>query len=117
MATIKSFEDLEIWKEAGKLYKKVPDLIIREEVGKDFRFKNNLKEAAGSVMDNISKGFERDSRLEFVNTLSYSKGSTGGVRSQIFRRVESKYWNESELNELYEEYKNLASHMQTLSSI
>ena len=73
MATITSFEELEIWKEARRLYKKVLDLIKREEVAKDFRFKNNFKEAAGSVMDNIAEGFERDSRLEFVNALSYSK--------------------------------------------
>jgi four helix bundle protein len=73
MATITSFEELEIWKEARRLYKKVLDLIKREDVAKDFRFKNNFKEAAGSVMDNIAEGFERDSRLEFINTLSYSR--------------------------------------------
>ena len=111
MATITSFEELEIWKEARRLYKKVLALIKREDVAKDFRFKNNFKEAAGSVMDNIAEGFERDSRLEFINTLSYSKGSTGEVRSQLFRGFESDYWNESELNELNEEYKKLASHI------
>ena len=111
MGTITSFEELEIWKEVRRLYKKVLNLIKREEVAKDFRFKNNLKEAAGSVMDNIAEGFERDSRLEFVNALSYSKGSAGEVRSQLFRGFESEYWNELELNELNEEYKNLASHI------
>jgi len=111
MATITSFEELEIWKDARRLYKKVLALIKREDVAKDFRFKNNFKEAAGSVMDNIAEGFERDSRLEFINTLSYSKGSTGEVRSQLFRGFESDYWNESELNELNEEYKKLASHI------
>jgi len=73
MATITSFEELEIWKDARRLYKKVLALIKREDVAKDFRFKNNFKEAAGSVMDNIAEGFERDSRLEFINTLSYSR--------------------------------------------
>jgi four helix bundle protein len=111
MATIKSFEELEIWKEARRLYKKILELLKREEDTKDFRFKNNLKEAAGSVMDNIAEGFERDRRLEFVNSLSYSKGSTGEVRSQLFRGFDSEYWDESELNELNEEYRNLASHI------
>ena len=100
MATLKSFEELEIWKEARRLYKRVLELIKRDEVAKDFRFKSNLKEAAGSVMDNIAEGFDRDSRLEFINALSYSKGSSGEVRSQLFRGFESDYWNESELNEL-----------------
>ena len=109
MATITSFEELEIWKEARRLYKKVLALINRELVAKDFRFRNNMKEAAGSVMDNIAEGFDRDSRLEFVNALRYSKGSTGEVRSQLFRGFDNEYWNESELNVLNEEYKNLAS--------
>ena len=111
MATITSFEDLEIWKEARRLYKKILELLKREEVAKDFRFKNKMKEAAGSVMDNIAEGFERDSRLEFVNALSYSKGSTGEVRSQLFRGFDNGYWNELELNEVNDEYKNLASHI------
>lgn len=111
MATITSFEELEIWKKARRLYKKVLALINRELVAKDFRFRNNMKEAASSVMDNIAEGFDRDSRLEFVNALSCSKGSTGEVRSQLFRRFDNEYWNESELNELNEEYKNLASHI------
>ena len=111
MATITSFEELEIWKEARRLYKKVLALINRELVAKDFRFRNNMKEAAGSVMDNIAEGFDRDSRLEFVNALRYSKGSTGEVRSQLFRGFDNEYWNESELNVLNEEYKNLASHI------
>lgn len=109
MATITSFEELEIWKKARRLYKKVLALINRELVAKDFRFRNNMKEAAGSVMDNIAEGFDRDSRLEFVNALRYSKGSTGEVRSQLFRGFDNEYWNESELNVLNEEYKNLAS--------
>ena len=111
MATIKSFEELEIWKEARRLHKKVVTLTEKEAVSKDYRFKNNMQEAAGSVMDNIAEGFERDSRLEFVNALSYSKGSTGEVRSQLFRGFDKGYWHQSELNELNEEYKILASHI------
>jgi hypothetical protein len=32
-------------------------------------------------MNTIAEGFERDSRLELVNSLSYSNGSSGEVRS------------------------------------
>lgn len=111
MATIKSFEDLEIWKEARRLYQKTLAHTEKEPINKDYRFKSNMREAAGSVMGNIAEGFERDSRLEFVNALSYSKGSTGEVRSQLFRGLDNKYWSESQLNELNEEYKTLASHI------
>ncbi|MBX2921082.1 MAG: four helix bundle protein [Chitinophagaceae bacterium] len=39
----------------------------------DFRFRDQVKAAAGSVMDNIAEGFERSSRLEFANFLSIAK--------------------------------------------
>ena len=111
MATITRFEDLEIWQLAREQSRLIFHLCEQDSFQKDFSLRNQLSAAAGSVMDNIAEGFERDSRLEFINALSYSKGSTGEVRSQLFRGFESDYWNESELNELNEEYKNLASHI------
>jgi four helix bundle protein len=111
MATIKNFEDLEIWREARNLYKKILALTDRPGVVKDFRFKDQIRAAAGSVMDNIAEGFERDSRLEFINFLSISKGSAGEVRSQLYRGFDMQYWNETELNEIISEYRTLASHV------
>ena len=59
-------------------------------------------------MDNISEGFERDSRLEFINHLSYSKGSCGEIQSQLFRAFDDKTVTENEHNELISEYKILS---------
>ncbi len=81
MATIKQFEDLEIWQKARIIYQKVVALTKKSSFEKDFRFRSQIKAAAGSVMDNIAEGFERDSRLEFINFLSISKGSCREVRS------------------------------------
>lgn len=111
MATIKSFEELEIGKIARKLHKKVIALIEKEVVAKDYRFRNNMQETGGSVMDYIAEGFERDSRPEFVNALRYSKGSTGEVRSQLFRGFDKGYRGQSDLDEMNDEYKILASHI------
>jgi four helix bundle protein len=52
---------------------------------KEFRFAEQMKSAAGSIMDNIAEGFERNSRLEFVNSLSISKGECGELKSQLSR--------------------------------
>jgi four helix bundle protein len=83
MGTLQNFEALEIWKEARKLFKKVIELAKEGPVCSDFRFKSQIRAAAGSIMDNIAEDFERDSRLEFINHLSYSKGSTGETRFQL----------------------------------
>jgi four helix bundle protein len=85
MATIRKFEDLEIWRLAREInIKIIPYLKILAEK-RDFELKNQLDRSAGSVMDNIAEGFERDGNREFIQFLAYSKASLGEVRSQIYR--------------------------------
>jgi len=50
-------------------------------------------------MDNIAEGFERDSRLEFLNSLSISKGECGENRSQLYRLLDDQYISREEFNE------------------
>lgn len=108
MATYNRFEDLPIWQESRRLCKKV-DLVTKSVLfSKDFRMVSQIKASAGSVMDNIAEGFERGSRLEFINHLSYSKGSTGETRSQLYRSFDFEYIAEEELDELIKEYDMLA---------
>lgn len=109
MATIKNFEELEIWQVARKLANMVFNITSKEPFAKDFRFRDQIRAASGSVMDNIAEGFERSSRLEFVNFLSIAKGSAGEVRSQLQRAFDQNYVAEIELLELLEDYKKLSS--------
>jgi four helix bundle protein len=108
MATINNFEELEIWIKARKLNKRILEISQRESIKKDFRFYSQIRSSAGSIMDNIAEGFERDSRLEFINHLSYSKGSCGEIQSQLFRAFDDNTITEDEHNELILEYKALA---------
>ena len=85
MATIKDFEDLEIWQMARQLNKDVYPLLLVLQEGKNFELKGQLDGSADSVMDNIAEGFESDGNREFIQFLAISKGSLGEVRSQLFR--------------------------------
>ena len=109
MATIKRFEELEIWQVSRELAKKVKRLTQSEPFSKDYRFKDQINAAAGSVLDNIAEGFERSSRLEFVNMLSIAKGSSGEVRSQLYRAIDYEYLTSSDALSLIAEYDLLAS--------
>lgn len=58
MATITKFEDLEIWKIVRKLSLEIYGITSKELFGKDYRFGDQIRDAAGSVMDNIAEGFD-----------------------------------------------------------
>jgi four helix bundle protein len=89
MATVKRFEDLEIWKLARIICKKVLLIIIILRAKKEFRLAEQMKSSSGSIMDNIAEGFERNSRFEFVNSLGISKGENGELKSQLYRCLDS----------------------------
>lgn len=91
MATIKRFEDLQIWQDARALSIKIFEVTQLDLFARDFRFCSQIRSAAGSVMDNIAEGFERGSQFEFINFLSFSKGSAGEVRSQLYRAADYNY--------------------------
>lgn len=55
MATIKRFEELEIWQTARVLAKKVKVLTETKLFAQDFRFRDQINASAGSVMDNMRK--------------------------------------------------------------
>jgi four helix bundle protein len=70
-------------------------------LAKDFRFKNQMNAACGSIMDNIAEGFERGGKLEFINFLTISKGSCAEVRSQLYRLFDRGIIIETKFDELY----------------
>ena len=65
MAAARDFEDLAIFQKARELSKKVYPITQREEFKYDTRFVQQIRAAAGSIMDNIAEGFERGGNKEF----------------------------------------------------
>ena len=101
MATIQKFEDLEVWKKARELSRKIYPLTYEAPIVNDFRIRDQIRGSVGSVMDNIAEGFERGSKLEFINCLTISKGEVGELKSQLYRCFDNNYISEKVFNELY----------------
>lgn len=108
MATIKKFEDLEMWQVARKICKKLNNYIEGNEKFRDYGLKNQVYNSSGSVMDNIAEGFERNGNKEFRQFLSIAKASAGECRSQVFRLKDKDAITEDQFNELHNDLLNLS---------
>ena len=98
--TVTCFEDLEIWKEARELCKILRKYTSREPFNHDYKFKDQINAASGSIMDNIAEGFDRDGKKEFLQFLSISKGSCSETRSQSYRAFDADFMTQTELDDL-----------------
>ena len=98
----KRFEELPCWKKARQLCQAVYEIINLPGFKKDLSLRNQIWDAAGSVMDNIAEGFDRGSNKEFLQFLFFAKGSCGELRSQLYRLRDRNYIDLSTFDLLYE---------------
>ena len=100
MAKIEKFEDLEIWNKSREICIDIEILFVTTNLGKRFSIRDQMDRSSGSIMDNIAEGFERNGNREFVNFLSFSKGSCGELKSQLYRALDKKLISQNEFENL-----------------
>jgi len=100
VATIKQFEDLEIWQLARVLCQDIYTIAQNSGLKKNYKLYDQIDGSSGSIMDNIAEGFERNGNKEFIYFLSISKGSCGETRSQLYRVLDRKYITGEEFEKL-----------------
>jgi four helix bundle protein len=113
---IQVFEDLKIWQESRKLCKLVFQLSSKGRFKNDYKFQNQIRAAAGSLMDNIAEGFERGGKNEFIQFLYISKGSCSETRSQAHRALDFGYINNTEYESLMRQTDDISKQIYGLIS-
>ncbi|ALM49253.1 30S ribosomal protein S23 [Flavobacterium psychrophilum] len=108
MATIKRFEDLEIWQEARRLTREIYIISVETALKSDFRLRDQIKASSGSIMGNIAEGFERNGNTEFRQFLSIAKGSAGEASSQLYRIFDFGYIDQDRFIHLKDSFENLS---------
>jgi four helix bundle protein len=118
MSKVERFEDLKIWQVAIELCRMIHILTIKDQFARDFKLVGQINGSSGSIMDNIAEGFERDGNKEFIQFLTFSKGSCGETRSQLYRAMDYQYITQDEFDAAYkmtlEESKMLKGFIQYL---
>src|SRR5690242_14688695 len=100
MATFTSFTEMEVWQKARSFADEVFKLTTIGTFAKDYPLRDQLNRSVGSIMDNIAEGFERGGKNEFVNFLSYSKGSCGESLSQLYRALDRRHISAADFDRL-----------------
>jgi four helix bundle protein len=84
VATVKSFEELDVWKEACRFVVDIYNVSSRESSKFDYDLSRQIRRASISIPSNIAEGFEKNSEGEFIRYLLIAKGSAGEVRTQLY---------------------------------
>jgi four helix bundle protein len=100
MGTIERFEDIDAWKDARVLVKRIYEATGGGRFERDFGLRDQIRRAAVSAMSNIAEGFERASDKEFVRFLYMAKGSASEVRSQLYVAADLGYLDKQRTDEL-----------------
>ena len=100
---IERFEDIEAWKLARELTRKVYRLTKKTRFAKDYGLKRQIQDAAGSSMHNIAEGFDSETNAEFMRFLRYAKRSCTEVQSELYVALDEEYITPSEFEDVYEQ--------------
>ena len=100
MATFKRFEEIESWKRARKLTKRIYQLSNQGAFARDFALRDQIRRACVSIMSNIAEGHDRSGTKEFVQFLATAKASAAEVRCQLYIALDQGYISEDEFTEL-----------------
>lgn len=102
MSKVKNFEELQAWQKARVLAGCVYELTRKENFSHDWGLRNQIREAAGSVMHNIAEGFEAGYDPEFARFLKMARRSAGEVQSELYLALDAGYITQEEHKQAYD---------------
>src|SRR5512136_1572273 len=102
MPKIQRFEDLQSWQKARQLANAIYELTRQPAFAKDFELRDQIRDAAGSVMHNIAEGFDAGTRAEFVRFLKIARRSASEVQSELYLALDQKYITPEQLKSAYD---------------
>lgn len=100
---IKSFTDLDTWKEAHKLVLMVYELTKTFPKEELFGLISQLRRAAVSITSNIAEGFSRQSLKEKIQFYFMAKGSNTELQNQLLIAKDVSYLSKETFDRIFEQ--------------
>lgn len=100
MSRLFSFEELECWKEAVDLRKRISAIVKNFPPEEKYKLNDQLIRASRSVTANIAEGFGRFHYKENAKFCRNSRGSLNEIIDHLIVAHEEQYISDKELTEL-----------------
>ena len=107
MPTIKSFEELPVWKDARKFANKIYNLTKKFPKEENYGLTSQITRATVSIGSNIAEGFDRYSKKDFVRFLIIARGSISEIQNDLYIALDLKYINKNDFQGTYALAKEL----------
>ena len=114
MATIKSFEELKVWKDSRQIVKEIYCTVENFPKRENYGLISQITRASVSIMSNIAEGFARDSNKKFIRFLIISRGSIAEVQSDLFIALDLGFITQDRFADIYEQLDNLGKQINGL---
>ncbi len=108
MSKFISFEEINSWKKARVLNKKIYLITDGDSFRRDFDLARQIRRSSVSISSNIAEGFERNTDREFIHFLYIAKGSAAEVRSQLYLALDLNYIDQEAFDELLHEITEIS---------
>lgn len=93
----RNYQDLTVWQIADELRREVYRLTDHGPAAADFRFRNQLRQAAAGVATNLAEGFRRFGAREFLQFVRYAYASAGETAEWLEDGVLRGHWRREEV--------------------
>jgi four helix bundle protein len=108
MTAVRRFEDLRVWQEARILCSKIDEATCEIVARRNFGLSDQMRNAALSVVSNISEGFDRRSDRSFRYFLLIAKGSVAELKAQLYLCADRSYLSPETVAILYQRADNVS---------
>lgn len=102
MATLKSFEELDVWKECRLLRIRISELTLKFPKQEEYRLKDQLLRASRSVTANIAEGYGRFHFQENIQFCRQARGSLSEIKDHLITAVDEGFITNNDLTEFKE---------------
>ncbi|MBB6430382.1 four helix bundle protein [Algisphaera agarilytica] len=116
MTSVKSYQDLEVWRESIDVVKRTYALARTLPEIERFALVTQMQRAAVSVPANIAEGWARDSTKEYLRHLSIARGSLAELETFFVLCIELGYSQADRLVELQADSETLGRRLNALQA-